>query len=189
MDWYLLVWRKYAEFEGRSRRTEYWMFILFNTLILLGLAIVAGIASLIARPVAILPGIPAVLYILAAIVPSLAVTVRRLHDSGKSGWWLLLFFAAGLIPIVGFISGIVQIVIMCLDSEPGTNRFGPNPKFSEMAGGASGSVSYSAPVYYPQPPQPVPAQPQPMAASKFCSRCGAATGGASTICASCGAQA
>lgn len=189
MDWYLLVWRKYADFDGRARRTEYWMFALFNVLILFGLIAVVGVGYVIARPLAILLGIPVVLYMLAVIVPSLAVAVRRFHDSGKSGWWLLLFFVLGLIPIVNFVTGIVQIVILCLDSEPGTNRFGPNPKFPEMAGGAAASMGYPAPGYYAQPQQPIPMQQQPMVdAAKFCSRCGAAMG-ASTVCGSCGAQA
>ncbi len=186
MDWYLLVWKRYAEFDGRSRRTEYWMFALFNALILFGLAVAVGIGYLIARPLAIFLCIPIGFYVLAAIIPSLAVAVRRFHDSGKSGWWLLLFFVLNCIPIVGFISTVVQIVILCLDSEPGSNRFGPNPKFPEMAGVTAGSVGYPAPGYYAQP-QSVQSQP-PIGDAKFCSRCGTSMG-ASTVCSSCGAPA
>jgi uncharacterized membrane protein YhaH (DUF805 family) len=113
MNYYLEVLKKYAVFSGRARRKEYWMFILFNF-----------IAYAILGFIEVLLGIPAILssiYGLAVLIPSLAVCVRRLHDSGRSGWWILI----GLLPLVGF---IVLLIFMVLDSQPGDNQYGPNPK-------------------------------------------------------------
>jgi uncharacterized membrane protein YhaH (DUF805 family) len=119
MNWYLMVLKKYAQFSGRSRRKEYWMFALFNCLFCLPLYILA----LVFREDAIgsiFLGLYFI-YVLAILLPSLAVGVRRLHDTGKSGWMLLLC----LIPIVG---GIIVLVFTVLDSNPGPNEYGPNPK-------------------------------------------------------------
>jgi uncharacterized membrane protein YhaH (DUF805 family) len=119
MNWYLMVLKKYAQFSGRSRRKEYWMFTLFHCLIVILLCFLSlllrdsGFNSI----VSFLLG----LYLLAVVVPCLAVTVRRLHDTGKSGWMILLC----LIPIVG---GIIVFVFTVLDSNPGPNQYGPNPK-------------------------------------------------------------
>ena len=113
MNWYLAAFRKYAEFPGRARRQEYWMFTLINLLISIALFIV-GLRS---GALAVVSG----LYALAAFIPGLAVGVRRLHDTGRSGWMMLL----SLIPIVG---GIVLLVFLCQDSAPGDNRYGSNPK-------------------------------------------------------------
>ncbi len=119
MNWYLEVWRKYADFSGRARRMEYWMFILFN--IIIG-AVLTVIDMLIGTysfqsGVGLLQG----LYSLAVLIPSIAVTVRRLHDTGRNGWWILI----GLVPVIGT---IVLLIFMLLDSDPGENRYGPNPK-------------------------------------------------------------
>ncbi len=113
MNWYLSCLKEhYADFKGRARRKEYWMFVLFNfiaswVLMLLG--------SLIKFPWL------GYIYALAVLVPSLAVLVRRLHDTGRSGWW----FFIGFVPIVG---GIWLLVLMCLDSQPEANNWGENPK-------------------------------------------------------------
>lgn len=119
MEWYVMVWKQYAEFSGRARRKEYWMFTLIHSLILLGVYLVGLLLSvfLIGIPLLILGG----LYSLAAVIPSLAVSVRRLHDVGKSGWWLLL----GFIPIVG---AIILLVWHATEGEPAPNLYGPNPK-------------------------------------------------------------
>ncbi len=97
MEWYLMVWKRYAEFSGRSRRKELWMFALFNTIICtvlyVGGMMMAMRGSSLGTIFFALYGI----YALAVLVPSLAVEVRRLHDIGKSGWWLLIAF----VPIVG----------------------------------------------------------------------------------------
>lgn len=125
-DWYLKVVRNYAYFGGRARRSEYWYFTLVNILISFGIQITGGIVGAILRPIGlgsisvVFAGIAA-LYTLALFVPSIAVGVRRLHDTGRSGWWLLI----GLIPVVGF---IVLIVFFAMDSVPGSNRWGPSPK-------------------------------------------------------------
>lgn len=119
MSWFLLALRKYAVFHGRSRRSEYWYFALFYFLICIALGIVDGITGTASAQTGF--GLLGPLFVLAMFIPSLSVGVRRLHDIGKSGWWLLL----SLIPLVGF---IVLLVWACRDSEPGTNAYGPNPK-------------------------------------------------------------
>jgi len=190
MDWYLMVWSKYAEFDGRSRRSEYWMFALFNTLILIALVIVgcAGIAATMYHDNGIggVLFIPFVLYILAAIIPSLAVAVRRFHDIGKSGWMILLFAVLGIIPIVGLIASIIQIVMLCQDSDPGTNQYGPNPKFPEQAFGVlSGSAGFTSMGL------PLGAQPQPPTVGSnfgFCRGCGIRLKDASPFCGNCGGR-
>jgi uncharacterized membrane protein YhaH (DUF805 family) len=113
MNWYVDVLKKYATFDGRARRKEYWMFFLFNLIISLALAFIEGIFGG--------PGVLGVLYSLAVLVPSIAVTVRRLHDTGRSGWWILI----SLVPVIGW---IVLLVFMLTDSHPGSNQYGPNPK-------------------------------------------------------------
>ena len=113
MNWYLEVLKKYAVFSGRARRKEYWMFLLFNIVIALVLGFVEGLANG--------PGIVSMLYSLAVLIPSIAVSVRRLHDTDRSGWWLLI----ALIPLIGT---IVLIVFFVQDSKPGENQYGPNPK-------------------------------------------------------------
>lgn len=116
MNWYLKVVRdNYANFKGRARRQEYWMFAFINLIIILILNTIDRVAF--SADMAILSSV----YGLAILIPGIAVAVRRLHDTDRSGWWALL----GLIPIVGT---IILIVMMCFDSTSGTNRFGPNPK-------------------------------------------------------------
>lgn len=139
MEWYVEVLRKYAVFDGRARRKEYWMYALVSTLIYIVYMIVAGLAlALIGHSdngaAALLIMAPLGLYLMAVIVPGLAVTVRRLHDTGRSGWWILISF-------VPFVGGIILLVFMCLDSEPGPNLHGLNPK---------GVVGYGQPL----PPYP-----------------------------------
>jgi len=113
MEWYVKVWKNYAVFQGRARRKEYWMFFLFNLIISIVLSIVESLIGL----NSVLTG----LYSLAVLLPSLGVGVRRLHDSGRSGWWLLI----SLIPVIGT---IILIVFLCQDSEANDNQHGANPK-------------------------------------------------------------
>ena len=122
MNWYLEVLKKYAVFGGRARRKEYWYFFLFHALIGIVLAIVDGVTGTLVPGAGI--GLLGGLYSLAVFIPGCAVTVRRLHDTGKSGWWLLIF----LVPLVGV---IVFLVFMVKDSQPGENQYGPNPKVAE----------------------------------------------------------
>ena len=113
MNYWLGCIKKYAEFSGRACRKEYWMFVLFNMLIALGIQIIEAVLGT--------GGMLGGLYSLAVLLPGWAVFTRRMHDIGKSGWWWLI----ALIPLVG---AIVLLVFMCKDSEPGDNVYGPNPK-------------------------------------------------------------
>jgi len=118
MNWYLDVLKKYADFSGRARRSEYWYFYLFNTLISFALGLVDGMMGFIGEVgIGVLGG----LYTLLVLIPSIAVGVRRLHDTNRSGWWLFI----ALIPLVG---AIILLVYLVQDSDPGENQYGPNPK-------------------------------------------------------------
>ncbi|MDP1923862.1 MAG: DUF805 domain-containing protein [Thiobacillus sp.] len=119
MDWYLGVLKQYAVFKGRARRKEYWFFILFNLIASLLLTLVDFMTGSLDAELGM--GLLSGLYSLAILIPSLAVTVRRLHDTGRTGWWLLI----GLIPLIG---AIVLLVFMLLDSQPGDNEYGASPK-------------------------------------------------------------
>jgi uncharacterized membrane protein YhaH (DUF805 family) len=137
MNWYLQGLRKYAVFSGRARRLEFWMFELINSLITIALFVIAVVAGklgfgyLLALPV---------LYAVATAIPSFAKLVRRLHDTNHSGWWFLI----SAIPVVG---SLMLLVLMVRDSDPGENRFGPNPK--------TGSVVATVPeMGYLAPPLP-----------------------------------
>ncbi len=119
MNLYLEVLRKYAEFGGRASRQEYWFFWLFNIVISAFFATIDFFTGTFnfATGVGLLSGI----YSLGVLIPGIAVTIRRLHDTNRSGWWILI----PLIPIIG---GIVLFVFMVMDSTPGDNEYGPNPK-------------------------------------------------------------
>lgn len=119
MNWYLEVLKKYVDFSGRARRKEYWMFILFNMIFLIIAAILDNVLGIAIEY--LYYGPIYILYALAVLLPGLAVAVRRLHDVGKSGFYVFINF----IPIVG---GIWFIVLMCTDGTPGENQYGPNPK-------------------------------------------------------------
>lgn len=132
IDYFKLALSKYADFTGRSRRSEYWYFQLTSMLIFLALIIVGGILTAITES-EVPMSIAVILYFILALgllVPSIAVLVRRLHDSGKSGWY---YFMA-LIPIAGPIILLIQLV---KEGEPGANQWGPNPKTGAVAGTAS----------------------------------------------------
>lgn len=133
MEWMILPLRRYAQFSGRARPKEYWMYVLF--LILCGIAICIietmlglGVSNQWAYHRGWMMGAGAYhsggpllgLFWLATLIPSIAVAVRRLHDTGRSGWWLLI----GLIPLIG---AIVLLVFMIQSGTRGPNRFGPDP--------------------------------------------------------------
>ncbi len=150
MEWMILPFKRYVDFSGRSRRMEFWMFQLLNALVAVVLAgpfFVSFIGASLATPddpaateaamAALLEGgmslsmigvILYAIYALAAFLPSIAVTVRRLHDRDMSGWWYLGLSLAGLIPFIGFLGSIALFVLMVLPGTPGSNRFGPDPK-------------------------------------------------------------
>lgn len=115
MNWYIQALKSYADFSGRSRRKEFWFFVLFNFIIGFTLGIVDTMLG-IGFGVGLLSG----LYFLGVLVPGIAVSVRRLHDTGRSGWWILV----GFVPVLG----LVIFILMVLDSQPGDNEYGPNPK-------------------------------------------------------------
>lgn len=122
MSWYLKVLKDYAVFHGRARRQEFWFFVLFNLLITVALSIVdMSIGTYSSEGgVGVLSGI----YGLAVLIPNIAVSVRRLHDTGRAGWWILI----GLVPFIG---GIVLLIFLVLDGNPGDNEYGPSPKAGE----------------------------------------------------------
>ena len=140
MEWMLMPLRRYAEFSGRSRRMEYWMFALLNVIVMTVIVtlLFAGGISLSALEGGAAPEAPGVLFwvggllmvlwVLAIIVPSVAVVVRRFHDRDMSGWWYLGFIVLSMIPVVGFIASIAMLVIFCLPGTPGANHFGLDPK-------------------------------------------------------------
>ena len=159
MEWMLMPLKRYAEFSGRSRRKEYWMFALFLFLVYIAFAVVGialGMAAFMGRNAAGGSGLPALgigavvvvvlfgIFILAILLPSIAVAVRRLHDTDRSGWWFVLPIAAYPLQIVGALVGssvvsligslaglglsILLLVWYCTDGTPGPNRYGPDPK-------------------------------------------------------------
>lgn len=143
MEWAILPFKRYADFKGRSRRMEFWMFSLLNILVLsvlmgVALAVGGGVEALAGAepgdPSAMLGvltggfGILVLLWWLATIVPSIAVTVRRLHDRDMSGWWYLGFIVLSMIPFIGILVSLGFLVLMFLEGTRGPNRFGPDPK-------------------------------------------------------------
>ncbi len=113
MNWYLKAFKQYADFSGRARRKEYWMFFLFNMLFTYGTVILS-----------ILLDVPAlmflaVIYVFASLIPGIAVGVRRMHDLGKSGWYILIPY--------------YNLYLVCCDSQFEDNEYGPNPKKTEDA--------------------------------------------------------
>jgi uncharacterized membrane protein YhaH (DUF805 family) len=121
MNWFLAALKKYADFSGRAQRSEYWYFFLFYLLIYIALAIVDSLMGSLDENTGI--GILTGIFTLAMLIPSISVGVRRLHDTDRSGWWMLI----GLIPIIG---GVVLLVFCVQDSQATDNRFGSNPKIA-----------------------------------------------------------
>ena len=118
MEWYLKVVRdNYANFNGRASRQEYWMFNLFNFIFTIVVGFIDVFLSL---------GFLSLLYLLAILIPGLAVLVRRLHDVNKSGWWFFIIF----IPIIG---AIWMLILLCTDGNPGENSYGPSPKAAPVS--------------------------------------------------------
>ncbi|HMB40461.1 MAG TPA: DUF805 domain-containing protein [Balneolaceae bacterium] len=107
-EWYVATLQKYVEFSGRSRRKEFWIFTLVNFAISVILAVL-GLDFI------------STLFGLAVLLPGIGVSIRRLHDIGKTGWWLLIAF----IPLVGL---IVLIYFYVQEGDTGPNEYGPNPK-------------------------------------------------------------
>lgn len=112
MNWYLEPWKKYADFSGRACRAEYWIFTLINFVIALVITFSENIVGS--------PGILSILFSLAVLLPSLAVGVRRLHDTGRSGWWILI----ALVPMIGT---IIVLILFALPGKPEGDKYGPDP--------------------------------------------------------------
>ena len=142
-EYMIMPFRRYAEFSGRSRRLEYWAFTLLSLIVILlitALAMAFGFSLTAFSSIEagadpslffgsgffVLMGLAGI-YLLAALIPGIAVTVRRLHDRDMSGWWYLGFIALGMIPFVGWIANIAFLVILCLPGTAGPNRFGEDP--------------------------------------------------------------
>uniref|UniRef100_UPI0035A047B4 DUF805 domain-containing protein n=2 Tax=Prevotella heparinolytica TaxID=28113 RepID=UPI0035A047B4 len=127
MKWFIKAFRQYADFSGRASRQEFWMFVLFNLLLAMAWALVAGLLTGLlgdsfdhdSDRLIFMYKLIAIYYAVTA-VPAMAVGVRRLHDTGRSGWWMLV----SLVPIAG---GIWLILLMCLDGSAGDNRYGSRP--------------------------------------------------------------
>ena len=149
---------QYVGFSGRARRSEYWFFALFGFLVYLVAALIDA---------AIGTSVFTILVALGLVLPGLAVTVRRLHDTDRTGWWVLI----NLVPF----GGIVTLVFSCLDSQPFPNRYGPSPKPQQGGwpqapyppagyGQPYGQQPWAPPAYgQPQPQPPYPPQGQPPA--------------------------
>ena len=123
MEWYLKVIRNYAGFSGRAPRMEYWMFEGINVVIIVGLKILVVLFE--SSDDGILMAIY-LLYRLAVFLPTQAVIIRRLHDTGKSGWYYLWIF----VPLIG---DILILIALLKDSDPGENKYGPNPKMEGVS--------------------------------------------------------
>ena len=152
MNWYLKVLKNYAVFQGRARRKEYWFFILFNLLI----SILLGIVD---AAVALAAGVPIIglVYALAVLLPALAVTVRRLHDTDRSGWWVLI----SVVPLIG---PIVLIVFAATEGTRGPNRFGDDPVQDGAPVAPSTPSVAPTPVAEAVPPAAAQIESQPAAA-------------------------
>lgn len=123
MNWYLKCWKQYADFKGRARRKEYWMFFLFNIIIVFLLDMIDASMGMLDEESGF--GLLSGIYMLAVIVPNIAVSVRRLHDIGKSGWNYFI----GMIPLVG---PIVMIIWFATAGDVGSNDWGEDPKANEV---------------------------------------------------------
>lgn len=119
MSWFMRALRNYAMFQGRSQRSEYWYFILFYLLILVALLFADVLLGTYSPTQEV--GLFSTLFWLAMLLPTIAVTARRLHDTGRSGWWQLIAF----VPVLG---ALALIAFLVRDSQPGVNAYGANPK-------------------------------------------------------------
>ena len=125
MNWYIKVLKQYTDFNGRARRKEYWMFTLFSSIIAIVIGFLSGIIAFVSDNVSFAQ-VPGYIYNLAVFLPSIAVGVRRMHDVGKSGWFLLIPF--------------YNLYLLCIDGNVGENKYGSNPKNPESELNEIGAV-------------------------------------------------
>lgn len=111
MNWYLTVLKKYVDFNGRARRSEYWYFVLFSMIISTALTVVDSLIGT--------PSVLSSIYSLVVLLPSIAVGIRRMHDVNKSGWYMLI--------------PIYNLILACSEGTQGENQYGPDPKLVELA--------------------------------------------------------
>lgn len=128
MNWYLGAFKNYFNFNGRARRKEYWFFTLFHLIFVIAAMVVDNVLGLASDALGYGPVY--ILYALGSFIPSLSLSVRRLHDIGRSGWWMLLL----LIPCIG---AIILLVFAVTEGDGQTNTYGPDPKAVESMGGVS----------------------------------------------------
>ena len=119
MSWFIIALKKYAVFSGRARRAEFWYYTLFVCLVSIVLMLLDSVLGL-GKTLGGL-GVLGTIFAVATLLPSLAVTARRLHDTGRSGWWMLI----DLVPLIGI---IVLVVFLVQEGQPGENHYGPDPK-------------------------------------------------------------
>ncbi len=133
MDWMFLPFSRYAEFSGRSCRAEYWMFALLQTALIVIVALSLGLSGALDpgrisdNTGGIIAGILGLIYLLVFFIPGIAVTIRRWHDLDQSGWFLLLFGVLGMIPIIGLLAGLGNIIWFCMRGTEGPNKYGEDP--------------------------------------------------------------
>ena len=121
-DYFILAFQKYADFSGRARRAEFWYFYLFHMLAIMVLSSIGGFfGSALGEMIG---AIPLIAYFFISIIPILALVVRRLHDTNRSGWWYFI----GAIPIIGV---IVLLIFFMTEGTHGPNRYGEDPKEEE----------------------------------------------------------
>jgi uncharacterized membrane protein YhaH (DUF805 family) len=139
MQWYIDVIKKYAVFDGRARRKEFWMFTLFNAIVGIILSILDTIigTDFGGRTGG---GWLSTIYYLAVLLPVIGVSIRRMHDTNRSGWWVLIY----LIPCIGW---IWFIVLAAQEGTIGDNQYGPDPKAAERGQGFGGPAGPAEPGY------------------------------------------
>jgi len=165
LEWYPTVLRRYAVFDGRAGRPEFWWFELVNAIVVVLIYIVLAAAK---ASTAI-----ADIYQLAVFLPSLGVQIRRLHDIDKSGWWVLF----GFIPIIGW---IMMIIWLASQGTPGPNRFGPSPRGEA---GADQPATFGGGGWEPEPQ---PTSETGGSAARYCKNCGSPLAPGATYCGNCG---
>ncbi len=123
MNWYLKVLKSFTDFNGRARRKEYWFFYLFYFIFIIALGFIDSMTGSYSANVGL--GLLSGIFVVAMILPGVAVCVRRLHDTDRSGWWILI----GFVPLIG---GIWLLVLMVLDGTSGQNQYGSDPKAATL---------------------------------------------------------
>jgi uncharacterized membrane protein YhaH (DUF805 family) len=119
MNWVFAAIKKYTVFQGRARRSEFWFFFLFVMVGVFVLAIIDNLIGIASQSTGI--GLFSVLFLLSMLLPSIAAQIRRLHDTGRSGWW-------SLVNVIPYVGSIILLVLLALPGEEGANKWGENPK-------------------------------------------------------------